>query len=179
MSRWEEGKHGATTTRIIYPAFAGTCTASYAISLRGARKGLYKLSMTPNNYPMDIGIRSLCQDKGFGFKCVASWPTIVGTFRPAGNSSAWSDIESYSDIAEQGHADGLAFSTRMNIDRLLEGKRTFRSSYPDVTGEEMTLEEITSAVGYEDYVKLNAKYADLDNEELKQIPWDSKEGAIE
>ena len=173
------GKQPEQTSRVIYPAYGGTCTASYAISLRGARKALYRLSMQPNNHPVDLGLRTLCQDKDFGFKCVAPFPTIVGMYRPAGNSSSHSDIETYDGIAEEGTANGLMFSTRMNIDRLLKSETTFKSSFPDVTGEEMSIEDITSAVGHHEIVPLNPKYQDLSNEELKQIPWDSEEGAVE
>ena len=176
MSRWEAA---GTTSRVIYPAYGGTCTASYAISLRGARKALYRLSMQPNNHPVDLGLRTLCQDKDFGFKCVAPFPTIVGMYRPAGSSSSHSDIETYDGIAEEGTANGLMFSTRMNIDRLLKSETTFKSSFPDVTGEEMSIEDITSAVGHHEVVPSNPKYQDLSNEELKQIPWDSEEGAVE
>ena len=177
MSRWEDkdGNH----TRIIYPAFAGTCTASYAISLRGARKALYKLSMQPNSYAVNIGLRTLCQDKDFGFRCVAPYPSIVGWYRPAGNSSQYSDIEAYDGITEVGQANGLMFSTRVNIDRLLKGETSFKSSFPDVAGDEMDISEITSAVGHYETVPLNPSYRDLSNEELKHIPWDSKEGAVE
>ena len=177
MSHWEDrdGNH----TRVIYPAFAGTCTASYAISLRGARKALYRLSMQPNSYAVDLGLRSICQDKDFGFKCIAPYPTIVGLYRPAGNTSQYSDIENYDGIAEEGIANGLMFSTRMNIDRLLKGEMTFKSSFPDVTGDDMSIDEITSAVGHYETVQLNPKYQNMDNEELKQIPWDTKDGAVQ
>lgn len=128
MSRWEGD---GTLSRVIFPAFAGTCTSSYAITLRGARKALYRLSMTPNSHPVDIGLRTLCQDKDFGFKCVAPYPTIIGMYRPAGNSSAHSDIEDYDSITEVGIANGLAFSTRVNLDRLLKGRRL--SGVPSLT----------------------------------------------
>lgn len=177
MLRGEEkdGNH----TRVIYPAFSGTCTASLAISLRGARKALYKLSMQPNSYPVDIGLRTLCQGKDFGFTCVAPYPSIIGWYRPAGNTSQYGDIETYGGIAEEGQANGLMFSTRVNIDRLLKGETSFKSSFPDVTGGEVDINEITIAVGHYETVQLNPKYQDLSSEEIKQIPWDSEEGAVE
>ena len=179
MSRWESGENGDNTTRVIFPAFGGTCTQSYAMSLRGARKALYRLSMSPNNMAVDIGLRSICKDKAFGFKCIAPFPTIVGWYRPAGNSSSHSDIQEYSSINEVGLANGLMFSTRVNIERLLKGEKVFQSSFPEVTGEEMDIGEITSAVGYGMTVPIDPRYQHLDNSELQAIPWDTDEGAIE
>lgn len=48
-----------------------------------------------------------------------------------------------------------------------------------MTGEEMSIDEIARGVGHHEVVQLNEKYQGLSNDELKQIPWDSKDGAVE
>lgn len=68
MSRWEGGPKGDNSTRVIYPAIGGVCTASYAISLKGAQKALYRTSMVPYNAPIDWGLNDICSDRDFGFK---------------------------------------------------------------------------------------------------------------
>lgn len=38
------------------------------------------------------------------------------------------------------------FSTRMNVGRLLDGQTVFESQHPDVTGPEMSIQEIGAEV---------------------------------
>jgi len=52
MSPWE-GQNGDNSTRIVFSAYGGVCTAAYAISLKGAEKALYHMSMTAYNAPVD------------------------------------------------------------------------------------------------------------------------------
>lgn len=170
ISRYEvDGVHD---TRVIAQAFGGICTTSYAISLDGARKALYRLSMQPYNSPIDLGLKDLCADKSFGFRCVAPYPQIVGTHYPPGNHSAWSDIADAVDIIEdRGQSWSVAFSTKLNLVRLLQGDVRFSNAFPKTSAQEMTIEEITRGVGHGEIAPVS-KYAASTDDELKQIQWE-------
>jgi hypothetical protein len=146
MSPWDN------TTRIVFAANNGCCMISYAISLRGAEKALYHLSMLPYNGPIDWGFSDACRDRKSSFTCISPYPTLTGTYRPAGNSSKYSDIEIEGDsdrtVFETGYTENLVFSARMNIDRLLTGQTTFKSEFPDFSGENMTIKDIGGASGH-------------------------------
>ena len=147
MTSWDDN------TRIVFESNNGCCTASYAMSLRGAEKALYHFSMLPYGGPLDWGFNDACRDKKSGFRCISPFPQITGTYRPAGNTSKDSDIETGDgSITEKGYTQGLMFSARQNMDRLLTGQTTFMSEYPEWTGEEMTLEDIGSARGHPEEV---------------------------
>ena len=173
MSRYENAGH--LQTRVITQAFGGVCTASYAISLRGAQKALYRLSMQPYNDPVDIGLSDLCKDKDF-FTCVAPWPQIMGTFIPAGNRSVWSDIHEgapsgIDEVDEEGHSQEVAFSTKANLAALWRGSNRFENTYADATAQNMTIMQITRGVGHEELVS-PSRFVDMTAEELSRLHWD-------
>lgn len=146
MSPWDN------TTRIVFAANNGCCMISYGLSLRGAEKALYHFSMLPYNAPIDWGFSDACRDRKSGFTCISPYPTLTGTYRPAGNASKYSDVETEGDsdktIVETGYTEKLMFSARMNIDRLLTGQTAFKSEFSDLSGEEMRIENIGSASGH-------------------------------
>jgi hypothetical protein len=143
---------GDNSTRIVFAANNGCCLAAYAMSLRGAEKALYHFSMMPYNGPLDWGFSDACRDRKSGFTCISPYPQLVGNYRPAGNESKYSDIETEGDpdkaIVENGYTQNLVFSARMNLDRLLTGQTTFKSQFPNISGEKMTIEDIGGASGH-------------------------------
>ena len=148
---WENAEPPDLQTRIIAAQRDGICTAGYAISLEGARKVLYHMSMIPYDAPVDWGYSDMCKDKKSGFTCIAPIPRLIGTHRPAGDSSRYSDIETLGNRYQDAHSEGLVFSTRMNVDRLLRGETSMRSSdaVAGVTDVEvMGVREISAAVGH-------------------------------
>lgn len=170
ISRYElDGVHN---TRVIAQAFGGVCTTSYAISLAGARKALYRLSMQPYNSPIDLGLKDLCADKSFSFLCVTPYPQIVGNYFPPGNHSSWSDIADAVDIIEEkGQSWSVAFSTKLNLERLLQGDARFTNTFPKTSAQEMTIQEITQGLGHEEIAPVS-RYAALTDDELRQIQWE-------
>lgn len=148
---WETADPPDLQTRIVAAQRDGICTAGYAISLEGARKVLYHMSMLPYDAPVDWGYSDMCRDRKSGFTCIAPIPRLIGTHRPAGDSSRYSDIETLGNKYQDAHSEGLVFSTRMNVDRLLRGETGMKSSdaIAKVTEvEEMGIREISSAVGH-------------------------------
>jgi GR25 family glycosyltransferase involved in LPS biosynthesis len=169
LSYWETGPRGDNHTRIVFTAGYGFCFAGWAISLAGAEKILYQLSMRPFSEPVDNGLGDMCKDGTYNITCIAPFPNIVGVSKPAGEIARGSDIgaegtnrgNSYvrrdnsntkSRIREKAVSERVAFSTRLNIGRLLNGSTEFESVYPDFTGSLLSLEEIGSAEGHGEYV---------------------------
>ena len=172
MSRWEGSPNTDNKTRVVFPALGGCCRMSYALTLRGAQKAVYRLSMLPFNSPGDWGLNSMCQDRDLGFRCVSAYPSIVGLYRAPGNTSRDSDINaSEGEIVERGHSERLVFSTRINTQRLLNGETKFESAFPDATGAEMELTDIVRASGTEVQVPLQKDFASLSNEEYRNLRW--------
>lgn len=180
MSRYESAPDGDNSTRIIYQAMGGVCTAAYAISLKGAMKALYRTSLIPYNDNVDWGLSRICGDRSFGFKCVAAYPSIVGVYSPAGNTSRGSDIgygdQSQLGIDKEGHSKHLVFSTRANLERLFHGERVFESSYSDESGPTMKFDDIISAVGQAVEIPPHPQFSKLTDEQLREFHWDWVEG---
>ena len=158
-------------TRIIYRAKTASCTAGYAISLKGAQKAIYYLSMSPNDQPIDNGMGRLCGDEDKNFRCMTANPTLVGISKPAGSTNRGSDV---GHVPSESHDEGVAhservmYSTRMNLPSLLAGKTMMKSEHPEHSPD-MELSQIGSAIGHP-YVLTQEEIDELVNfdAEIKQ-----------
>ncbi|KAI1611048.1 hypothetical protein EDD37DRAFT_693586 [Exophiala viscosa] len=148
MSTWDHPSNDVNDTRIVFRSAGGVCTAAQAVSLEGARKALYAMSMTPYNNPVDWGYQNLCNNSEAHFSCISPFPTLFGTSQPAGALNRGSDISSRDGVRPEAHSSKTAFSTRLNIERLILGADKFKSQFPWGAGEEMTYDEITRGVGH-------------------------------
>lgn len=154
MTPWKDDEQ----TRIVLYTTWGLNTAAYAVSQRGARKLLYHLSLLPFNDAVDQGMGWMCKYKIAGLKCIAPFPSLVGVSKPPGGTDRWSDISHVEEWA-QGHVfdKGLSlrvmYSTKQNIDRLLNGEKVFMSK----TGTEMHIDDIGAAVGHPEYLNVFPK----------------------
>ena len=94
MSMWEEDTDDflSLQTRIYFKSSWNSCTAAYAISLRGAEKVVFTESMVPFNDPVDNGMGAMCNQHLLDFTCIAPFPTVVGISKAAGTSNKGSDI---------------------------------------------------------------------------------------
>jgi hypothetical protein len=157
LSRWESGPESDNRTRIMYAAEGGVCLAAYGISLRGATKALYHMSMLPYNAPVDWGYNDMCKAHSSNFTCIGIYPPLMGVHRAAGNTTRNSDIGYFPDsegvVEETGHTERVVFSTRLNVDRMLAGDDTFQSQYPAYTGTNLTIEEIGGAIGHPELLR--------------------------
>ncbi len=143
-SAWESASLPDPQTRIVMSQSDGVCTTAYAVSLDGARKGLYHLSIQPYNAPVDLGYGDMCRDKKSGFTCIAPYPSLIGVHRPAGNASRWSDIANHQGESQNAHSERVVFSYQMNLSRILMGGKVMKSAenIADVTGiEEMNVDD--------------------------------------
>ncbi|KAL6249490.1 hypothetical protein RBB50_003343 [Rhinocladiella similis] len=146
MSKWDLPSNAVNDTRIIFRSSGGICTAGLAISLAGARKALVHMSMSPFNKPVDWGYDGLCKNKDMNGFCISSFPAMIGVSRPAGPRSKNSDITVHEGVFEHPVSNRTNFSTRLNIRRLINGSKKFRSNYnPEI---QLTIEEIGAGVGH-------------------------------
>ncbi|KIV82967.1 hypothetical protein PV11_05029 [Exophiala sideris] len=155
MSPWDEGPDANNKTRVMFQSAYGFCSAAWAISLAGAEKIIYELSMKPFDTAIDNGVGGICGLKKHNATCIAPFPPIVGVSKPAGGLDKGSDIRvegDAADIREKATSERVVFSTRLNIDRLLNGSTEFESLYPESTGQFMSLKDIGSAVGHGEWV---------------------------
>lgn len=137
-------------TRVVFRTSDSSCTTAYAISLKGAQKALYYLSMNPSNDPIDNAMGHLCGDADKDFKCISSFPTLVGISKPAGSSDRGSDVghePSDASISDKAHSERLVYSTRMNLQNLLTGNQKMVSAYP-YDSPHANISDITIPQGY-------------------------------
>jgi hypothetical protein len=159
MARWENPPNSDRSTRIVHISSWNNCATGYIISLKGAEKVLYHMSMLPFNKPVDVGMGLMCMLKKSNFTCVSPFPTLIGISKPAGNTSRWSDLDHApgdQHFEEKGHSERLSFSTRQNVDRLLLSEDKFVSQFPDVYPE-MSLAAIGRGVGHPEWIELPSK----------------------
>jgi hypothetical protein len=159
MTRWENPPSSDRSTRIVHISSWNNCAAGYIISLKGAEKVIYHMSMLPFNEPVDVGMGLMCMLKKSNFTCVSPFPTLIGISKPAGNTSRWSDLDHAPEdqhFEEKGHSERLSFSTRQNVDRLLLSEDKFVSQFPDVYPE-MSLASIGRGVGHPEWIELSSK----------------------
>ena len=128
-------------TRIMFQPQLGVCLYAYALSHRGAQKVIYYLSMLAYNEPVDYGIEAMCRLPERNFTCVGIFPQIVDSHRAAGIGTKDSDISDHgSETREKGFSFNVVYSTRLNVDRLMNGEREnvtgqWPLEMPEVEGE--------------------------------------------
>ena len=90
----------------------------------------------------------LCGGREFGdFTCIAPFPRLIGKSEPAGSKGKGTDAES----------KNVMFSVLQNVERILDGQTTFKSYFPNPSGDLLTMDQITDFHGYPDDVKHNAQ----------------------
>jgi len=124
---------GSNFTRYIYEPRHGLCMTGYALSLRGAERLLYHQSLSGSALVSDRALATLCRDRNYGFRCISPYPTFIASHRAAGDTDKDSDRLFGREIREIGYSEGLVFSTRLNMERLLSGEETVISQFPSDT----------------------------------------------
>jgi GR25 family glycosyltransferase involved in LPS biosynthesis len=150
MKEWESGPSPDPQTRIFFVSGLAYGSASWAVSLSGAKKVINELSLNPYNDPIDAGMGKLCMEQRSNMTCVAPFPAVVGVSKPAGPLSHGSDIlvNLGDQVRKKAITEGVVFSTRLNIKRMLSGQTEFESFYPNSTGPTMEIDQIRSAQGH-------------------------------
>ncbi|KAF2205540.1 glycosyltransferase family 25 protein [Delitschia confertaspora ATCC 74209] len=112
-------------TRIVHHAHAPICSTAYAVSLRGARKILYELSINRYDTEYDNMVRGLCDGvRETKLMCLTVQPALFKHWRPRGSMKYQSDIsENEDEWREQGRSWNIRWSVHMNFGRLVMGER--------------------------------------------------------
>ena len=121
-------------TRVVSRAWMNTCTIGYAISLPGARRLLYELSVNKLTGPTDMMFRSVCQgSEGRPVQtCLTVQPQLFQHHRPVGNKSSFSDISDHgTDYNEQAFTRNVRWSTRVNFRKLVDGSTDYIDQFKD------------------------------------------------
>lgn len=65
--------------------------------------------------------------------CVTPWPPLVGTFKDAGDVSKDSDrVPVNGEVRKVAWTRDIVYPVRMNIDRYINNKPTFRAQFPEI-----------------------------------------------
>jgi hypothetical protein len=127
----------ANHTRAVHHTAEGVCSLAYAVTQRAARQILYDLGLKKLRGPFDIMLREYC-DGLQGRKvrnCYTAQPQYFQHHRPIGYKSKNSDINGVGDGDDEfnpnAHTFNIRWSTRMNMQRLVDGDTDFEDQWPD------------------------------------------------
>ncbi len=115
----------------------------------------------------------MCTEVTVRVACVLlGWVVLGGTtggcelqgdmrVRTSGSGHPCNDYDRWG-IGRRGTADSenVMFSVRQNIERILAGKTTYKSYFPNSSGDDLTLEQITNFSGHPEHVEYVDKKAD-------------------
>jgi hypothetical protein len=117
--------------RIVQERAKPVCTASYAISLQGARKMLARLgglSLQDIVAPLDQGMGDICSGEtdlpGEQTRCFTPSPPYFRGYKPKGPLTGDSDIRKTGENGEKrdvGWSKGIVWSARLNADTIVSG----------------------------------------------------------
>lgn len=167
MERWENGTEPDPQPRVVYKQSYGWCTSGYAVTLRAAQRILWYSSLIPYNWSIDGGMGNMCGGGEFrDFTCIAPFPRTIGKSTPAGSKNRGSDIQTEyppDKIQQSSDSENLMFSVRQNIQRILNGKNTYKSFFANPAGDYLTMDQITDVKGYADYIPPEDSGAKVDD----------------
>ena len=121
-------------TRVVSRAWMNTCTVGYGISLPGARRLLYELSVHKMTGPTDLMFRSVCHgsDGRPVQTCLTVQPQLFQHHRPVGYKSSFSDISDHgADYNEKAFTRNVRWSTRVNLRKLVDGSTDYIDLFMD------------------------------------------------
>ena len=131
---------GLNTTkynRLVYKPVRGLCTYGYAVTIQGARRLLWEQNLGKAQ-PSDRALNSFCQYQGG--VCVAPYPALIGSHKPAGDTAKDSDRVDPSKpgtVRTVGQTLEIVFSTKLNLRELVFGKpgekTRVKSQWPEKT----------------------------------------------
>ncbi len=121
-------------TRVVSRAWMNTCTMGYGISLLGARRLLYELSVNKMTGSTDMMLRSVCHGSEGRpvHTCLTVQPQLFQHHRPIGLKSSFSDISDHgSDYNEKAFTRNVRWSTRVNFRKLVDGSTDYIDLFKD------------------------------------------------
>lgn len=165
-------------TRVVLSQGKFSCTASYAITLQGAARMIYDQQVLPNAAAIDMALGGLCKRMPYGYNsCLAAYPMITGTHRPAGDPAKYSDRTERVNkpFTKTSVSRGLMYPVRLNLGALLKGETVIKAQYQEsAMFKEIDMQTLDMPRGRPVFVRAS-EYL---NKELKSID-DLRAGAEE
>ena len=124
-------------TRVVSRAWKNVCTVGYAISLPGARRILYEMSVNKMTAETDMMLQAVCEgtEERPVHRCLSVQPQLFQHHRPVGHTSSFSDISDHgADYNEKAFTRNVRWSTRINFRKLVDGLTDYVDLFKD--GEE-------------------------------------------
>jgi hypothetical protein len=122
-------------TRVFHHTSKNVCTLAYAVSQPGARRILYDAGVVKTDRPIDLMLRAYCDGEDGrrgGRGCFTAQPQYFQHYRPKGSERKFSDISNYTDrVNVQDGTFNIRMSTRMNLEKILEGEGDYWDQFPD------------------------------------------------
>ena len=123
-------------TRVTHHVKTGVCTFAYAVTQSGARRLLNEVGLKKFDVPFDLMVRTACEgiDGRSKFTCLTVQPQLFHSHRTPGKKKYDSDIslvDGGEDIRTEAATEWIRVSTRMNLERMLEGKPADFDQWPD------------------------------------------------
>ncbi|TVY91101.1 hypothetical protein LAWI1_G004570 [Lachnellula willkommii] len=123
-------------TRVVHHAARAIGSAGYAVTQAAARKLLYAVALDEVDRGLDFMLGEYCEGSKGGWKhadCLTTNPALFNRHLPAGWMGADGDIQSdyKTGFREKAETDNVRWSTRLNMEVLLEGGTEFVDQWPD------------------------------------------------
>ncbi|KAF7590709.1 hypothetical protein BBP40_002500 [Aspergillus hancockii] len=135
--------------RLIFQGDNAICSWALAFSFEGARKALTALSYVSIDEPVDLGYNFLCTNLlHIPYKCLTSFPSLMGTWAQRGSASRDSDISDGDDTWHEASSRSLVYSAMLNVLPLANNATTIRAQWDDVPAPEIDLATFEIPRGY-------------------------------
>ena len=118
-------------TRVVHEVGSPICSYAYAVSLRGAQKLLYGLSVHHLKALFDNALATWCEHNVNGAKCYGAYPPYFFPHKARGGRGKNSDNNPKQKGREKSETPNIQWSAKMNIEKLLAGQNDFTDAYPD------------------------------------------------
>ncbi|KAK2628995.1 hypothetical protein QTJ16_002098 [Diplocarpon rosae] len=136
-------------TRWVHVTGAPICTFAYALSLEGAKKVLFDLSVDHLAGPFDNALAGLCRwgrpQTRLGMRCFTVTPPVFMHHKAKGYSNGDSDIQvvgggGKGSLREVGTTENMVWSARLNTREMIMGE-DMKSQFMEEEEEEETVQE--------------------------------------
>ena len=117
-------------TRVVHMVGEPICTFAYALSLQGAQKVLYALSVKELQGIFDNALSWWCTFHGQGSRCIDAHPSYFYQHRAAGGAGKNSDNIPGAPPMKKGETFNIRWSTRLNLENLILGNELV-DQFPD------------------------------------------------
>lgn len=123
-------------TRAYHHAGENTCTTAYAVTQESARRILYHAGLRKLDVPIDLALWKYCDgvEASQARSCVTTSPSFFAQYiAPKGRTETSNDTSDHPErFNEQGQSPNIRLSTRINMNKWVEGERDYIDQFPDV-----------------------------------------------